>query len=49
MEQLISRIVNEIEDSLAIPCVSDRELREIVGFILTVAFAILREEGEKIR
>ncbi|MFA5498306.1 MAG: hypothetical protein WC327_02050 [Candidatus Cloacimonadia bacterium] len=49
MQELINRIVGEIEDSLTIPCVSDRDLREIVGFVLTVAFAMLREEGEKIR
>lgn len=48
MKELMERIMSEIEESLVIPSISDKDLRQVVGFVLTVAFAIMREEAERL-
>ncbi|MFA5499330.1 MAG: hypothetical protein WCX83_03665 [Candidatus Cloacimonas sp.] len=48
MNEIIGRIMSEIEDSLVIPSISDHDMKQVIGFVLTIAFSIMREEAEKI-
>jgi hypothetical protein len=43
MEELITKIMNEIEENLILPGYSDKELHEITAFILTVTFSVIGE------
>ena len=44
MEELIEKIMREIEDNLILPGYSDKELRDITAFVLTVAFSVIGEK-----
>jgi hypothetical protein len=43
MEELIGKIMNEIEQNLILPGYSDKELYDITAFILTVTFSYIGE------
>ena len=43
MQELIEKIMSEIEDNLILPGYSDKELRDITAFVLTVAFSYIGE------
>lgn len=43
MEELIEKIIKEIQDNLILPGYSDKELRDMTAFILTVAFSVIGE------
>jgi len=43
MRELIEKIMAEIQDNLILPGYSDKELRDITAFVLTVAFSVIGE------
>lgn len=43
MQELIDKIMEELQDNLVLPGYSDKELRDIMAFVLTVAFSMLGE------
>ncbi len=41
MQELIEKIMGEIQDNLILPGYSDNELKDITAFILTVTFSVI--------
>ncbi len=45
MEEMIDKIIEEVQQNLEIPGYSDKNIRDIVAMVLTIAFAILNEKA----
>lgn len=43
MQELMEKIVAEIQDNLILPGYTDNDLRDITSFVLTVAFSVIGE------
>ncbi len=44
MEDMLNKIIAEVQQNLEIPGYTDKDIRDIAGMVLTIAFAMLNEK-----
>jgi len=49
MKEIVERIASEVLDNLVLPGYSEKDMKDIVAFVLTVVFTIMREESLELR
>ena len=45
MDELLKKIVAEVQDNIIMPGYNDNEIRDVAAFVLTVGFAMLQERS----
>ncbi len=44
MEEMLNKIIAEVQQNLEIPGYTDKNIRDIAGIVLTISFAMLNEK-----